>query len=459
MSKQTDLINIPDAITVSGSKVGIGTSTIGGSSTTKLHLMSATTSSPTVANDADELIIEGTGSSGMTFLSTTSSNIRFGDAADSSVGQIRYTHSDNSLMFGANNSEAMRIDSSGNVGILNSVASTITTANSRNGLVVGSGSGNNGVTIYSGNTSNSSIMFADATSGSGTYIGQINYDHNADAMLFSTTAAERMRIDSSGNLLIGTSVYNGPGNASSGDYGVALREEGILTAGANASESLILNRMNSDGDLATFKRSGSTVGSIGVYSSDNLYLQGKSDHSGLAFGEAEIYGFRGGSENDGVTSLGSAAGRFKDLYLSGGVYLGGTGSANKLDDYEEGTYSPEKVNGGTVNYSQQNGWYIKVGNLVTVYMDIVIDSASGESGNAQITLPFTSQSGNSYMAFNPWIVDTGYTSTTKKAKGFVNGSSNRMQMYRINSGNSSGSSYAYQNVTGRWSGVIQYFTA
>jgi hypothetical protein len=32
--------------------------------------------------------------------------------------------------------------------------------------------------------------------------------------------------------------------------------------------------------------------------------------------------------------------RFKDLYLSGGVYLGGTGSANKLDDYEEGTWTP-----------------------------------------------------------------------------------------------------------------------
>ena len=26
------------------------------------------------------------------------------------------------------------------------------------------------------------------------------------------------------------------------------------------------------------------------------------------------------------------------LYLSGGVYLGGTGSANKLDDYEQATF-------------------------------------------------------------------------------------------------------------------------
>jgi hypothetical protein len=53
----------------------------------------------------------------MTFLSTGSSNIRFGDAADSSVGIISYSHSANSLTFGTNNSTAMTIDSSGLVDI------------------------------------------------------------------------------------------------------------------------------------------------------------------------------------------------------------------------------------------------------------------------------------------------------------------------------------------------------
>ena len=45
-----------------------------------------------------------------------------------------------------------------------------------------------------------------------------------------------------------------------------------------------------------------------------------------------------GANADGTKDLGitSSRWRFKDLYLSGGVYLGGTGAANKLDDYEEG---------------------------------------------------------------------------------------------------------------------------
>ena len=122
---------------------------------------------------------------------------------DGSEEGLIWHYKNEPIKFATNNTEAMRIDSSGNVGILNSVASTIASANSRNGLVVGSGSGNNGVTLYSGNTSNSSIMFADGTAGATTYIGQINYDHNADAMSFATTATEAMRIDSSGVVRIG----------------------------------------------------------------------------------------------------------------------------------------------------------------------------------------------------------------------------------------------------------------
>jgi hypothetical protein len=45
------------------------------------------------------------------------------------------------------------------------------------------------------------------------------------------------------------------------------------------------------------------------------------------------------ADRDAAVDLGTSTVRFKDLYLSGGVYLGGTGSANHLDDYEEGTFT------------------------------------------------------------------------------------------------------------------------
>jgi hypothetical protein len=48
-------------------------------------------------------------------------------------------------------------------------------------------------------------LFADGTSGTDNRVGQISYDHSNNSMAFATSATERMRIDSSGNVGIGTS--------------------------------------------------------------------------------------------------------------------------------------------------------------------------------------------------------------------------------------------------------------
>ncbi len=70
---------------------------------------------------------------------------------------------------------------------------------------------------------------------------------------------------------------------------------------------------------------------------------------------------------DNVSDLGTSSSRYKDLFLSGGAYIGGTGSANYLDDYEEGTWTPTLPNGGTIS-STAGSVYTKVGNLVTFQM-------------------------------------------------------------------------------------------
>ena len=67
---------------------------------------------------------------------------------------------------------------------------------------------------------------------------------------------------------------------------------------------------------------------------------------------------------DGAISLGEAGGRFKDLYLSGGVYLGGTGAANKLHDYEEGTWTPTSCRWLYTHHTDAQ--YVKIGRQVTL---------------------------------------------------------------------------------------------
>jgi len=115
-----------------------------------------------------------------------------------------------------------------------------------------------------------------------------------------------------------------------------------------------------------------------------------------------------GALRDGVTNLGSGTARFKDAYLSGGVYVGGTGSANKLDDYEEGTWTPTLTFGGSdtgITYSNQIGRYTKIGNQVTLHCYLRTSSLGTATGVAKILgLPFSSVNvGSLYQYAAVWI--------------------------------------------------------
>ena len=129
--------------------------------------------------------------------------IQFGDANDSVMGGVNFDASDDSLQFrGFNNSEAMRIDSSGNVGIgvtnpgaFNAKAET---------LVLANGGDHVGITFDCDTDKEGSIYFADGASGDNLRRGQIVYNHDGDSLRFVTNASERMRLDSSGNVGIGT---------------------------------------------------------------------------------------------------------------------------------------------------------------------------------------------------------------------------------------------------------------
>jgi hypothetical protein len=279
---------------------------------------------------------------------------------------------------------AMRIDSSGNVGIGTSSPTSnrqLTLYGNDAGLqMTGSGAGSN---VYLTSTPGSGANFFFGTT-------------SAKPIIFVTNGAttERMRIDSSGNVLVGT-TSTGPGLGNT-NTGIQFQQSGVGVLSMSNEPTLYVNRNGTDGTIAQFRKNGSTVGSIGT-AFDDIYV-GNSDVGLLLNASGDnIWPFNTGTQSvrDNAIDLGYNGGRFKDLYLSGGVYLGGTGSANHLDDYEEGTWNPTIIGSSTnptVTYgSSTSGRYTKIGRVVMLKCDIAVAAISGGSGSARINgVPFNS---------------------------------------------------------------------
>ena len=110
-------------------------------------------------------------------------------------------------------------------------------------IMLGNHSGNHGITILSGTSNGGYIMFSDNNGGgSNAYRGQIEYQHNGDYMRFLTATFERLRIDSSGNVLIGTTTATSE---------FTVRGAGTVAAfeGTGGSGSIMIKDVD-DGTLA-----------------------------------------------------------------------------------------------------------------------------------------------------------------------------------------------------------------
>ncbi len=244
-------------------------------------------------------------------------------------------------------------------------------------------------------------------------------------LALGTSGTERMRIDSSGRLL--------HGKTTAGDYvtGTEIQPAGAILSYRSGGVAAIHGRTN-DGEIIRLTSNSSIVGVIGT-NAGNIYL-GDGARSLIVDGGVVKAGYSEGSDADNAQDLGESGTRWKDLYLSGGVYLGGTGSANKLEDYEEGTYTPQFVS-GTYSYGNRTGNYTKVGNLVSV--NVMIQwSASSSGGNfLAIELPFTVGGASALARYCGSIgymsgVDT--TTSYKQIAVTASGSATAVNFYQIN---------------------------
>jgi hypothetical protein len=198
-----------------------------------------------------------------------------------------------------------------------------------------------------------------------------------------------MRIDSSQNVGIGTasptSYLSGSGLAvyrATGDSQIALS----TGTTSNAASVRLYNTTNAQAEIAA---GGSTYSAWGGANSLNFLALQNS-----------------GAMTFNTTASSTTAERMRinafGVGLGGAAPSSGTGimfpasqnassDANTLDDYEEGSFTPNLVNNGSSStFTVKNGWYRKIGSHVTYWVDF----DGGNSGTAGtqlqiVNLPFT----------------------------------------------------------------------
>jgi len=87
--------------------------------------------------------------------------------------------------------------------------------------------------------------------------GSVTLGSTSNMVFASGGTTERMRIDSSGNLLVGKTTI------ATGTAGIALRSNGEVRGTANGDYAARFSRLSSDGAIVGFEKDGAAVGSIG----------------------------------------------------------------------------------------------------------------------------------------------------------------------------------------------------
>lgn len=265
--------------------------------------------------NADEIIAESNGDAGISILSGQSNKgaLFFGDAGVNTDGRVEYSQANRAMTFATAGSDAVTINSSGNVGI--------GTASPDNPLeVVGA---NSGIKISAGSSDRPMLRFE-----CGSDEKLILSSNTAYGAIGDGSDANRYMAFKDGNVLVGKTASNG---ATAGNEFLA---SGRHLTTVNNTTCAIINRLSSDGTILLFEKDSSAVGSIGTVGTD-LYI-GTGD-TGLRFLDSSnaIIPIDTSSENtrDDAISFGTASARYDNIYATNGTIQ--TSDRNEKQNIEE----------------------------------------------------------------------------------------------------------------------------
>jgi hypothetical protein len=280
--------------------------------------------------------------------STSVYHFSFKNNLSSSLGALGYDSDDNMRVF-ANGAERMRITSLGNVGVGTTAPVDKMEVVSPVSVAYASGSAfiaPEGTKLRIANTASldnsySGITFSSVTSGNVTsisYIGSLATSGSTSGSIVfgqrtTSTYTERMRIDSSGNVLVGKTADNIT------VAGLELRGSGEILFTRNG-DMATFNRLTTDGDAVRFRKNNTPVGSIGTQTGA-LTLDGAANYTGVYFGTTSWLPRYNGVNTDDLVDVGSSVLRMDDIYATNGTIQ--TSDRNEKQDIEELSEAEHRV--------------------------------------------------------------------------------------------------------------------
>jgi len=174
-----------------------------------------------------------------------------------------------------------------------------------------------------------------------------------------------------------------------------------LTVDDDGATVLTVDRATDNGAVIDIQKDGTSVGSVQSRGSavTSVIFDPRSNGAGMTGTTNAIMPTnQSGAIGDGtaVVDLGASGYRYRNLFLSGNLYLGGTGSSNALNDYEEGTWTGT-LKGQTSDPSTAvtaTGYYTKIGRLVRVSIDFDNVNTTGAAGRVEVHgVPITQGTG------------------------------------------------------------------